>query len=200
MQEARLNVSRLAAGLFWKRGFEATSGDDIAAAAGLSKRTIWRYFRSKEACVEPLFLATGYRFVEVLRVWPRDLSLEALLPTAVQSMFRTKKEIRDATAAARLVSRFEQEPALRSAYLMAGAQAERALADVIAARLNRDPGDAEVRLSAAAASAAIRVVDEEVCSAAINHGKQFEAEEISARLAAAIRATNNLPICDPVRV
>ena len=67
LDEARLAVSRHAAELFWKKGFEATSGDDIAAAAGISKRTIWRYFRSKEACVEPLFLLTSYRFVDQLR-------------------------------------------------------------------------------------------------------------------------------------
>ena len=47
--QARLDVSRHACALFWERGVSGTSGDDIAAAAGLSTRTIWRYFRSKEA-------------------------------------------------------------------------------------------------------------------------------------------------------
>ena len=55
-EEARLAVSRHAAELFWKHGVDGTSGDAIAEASGLSKRTVWRYFRSKEACVEPLLL------------------------------------------------------------------------------------------------------------------------------------------------
>src|SRR5688500_16121626 len=56
--QARLTVSRLACALFWERGVAGTSGDDIAAAAGLSTRTIWRYFRSKESCVEPVLAKT----------------------------------------------------------------------------------------------------------------------------------------------
>jgi AcrR family transcriptional regulator len=62
---------------------EGTNDAAVAAAAGLSKRTVLRYFRSKEACVEPLFLAAGYRFVEMLRTWPRDASLELHPPTAM---------------------------------------------------------------------------------------------------------------------
>src|SRR5690606_6391903 len=49
--DSRLAVARKAAQLFLERGFSGTSGDDIAEACGLSKRTIWRYFRNKESCV-----------------------------------------------------------------------------------------------------------------------------------------------------
>src|SRR5690349_5137704 len=73
--EARLAVSRHACALFWERGVAGTSGDDIAAAAGLSTRTIWRYFRSKEACVEPLLAKSVQRFIGVLDRWPPELSL-----------------------------------------------------------------------------------------------------------------------------
>lgn len=177
---------------------EATSGDAIAAASGLSKRTVWRYFRSKEACVEPLFLVTGYRFVDVLRAWPRQASIETHLHGTIGSMLRTEEEISDGVAAARLVSRFEQEPALRSAYLMASAQAERDLVRIVAERIGRSPDDFDVRLCAAAAMAAVRVVDESICSAAINHGQRFEPDEVAGRLAAAIRSVSALPICDPV--
>lgn len=62
---ARLEVSRHACALFWERGVSATSGDDIAAAAGLSTRTIWRYFRSKESCVEPVLALSAQRFIEL---------------------------------------------------------------------------------------------------------------------------------------
>lgn len=45
----RLEVSREASRLFWEQGVDATSGDQIAEAVGLSTRTIWRHFRSKES-------------------------------------------------------------------------------------------------------------------------------------------------------
>lgn len=40
-------------GLFAERGFGATTMDDIASAAGLSRRTAFRYFQTKEALVFP---------------------------------------------------------------------------------------------------------------------------------------------------
>ena len=72
---ARLEVSRHACALFWERGVSATSGDDIAAAAGLSTRTIWRYFRTKESCVEPVLALSARRFLDLARRWPPELSL-----------------------------------------------------------------------------------------------------------------------------
>ncbi|OEV12241.1 TetR family transcriptional regulator, partial [Streptomyces nanshensis] len=52
-RRVRLEISREAARLFWKQGVDGTSGDQIAEAVGLSTRTIWRHFRSKESCAEP---------------------------------------------------------------------------------------------------------------------------------------------------
>lgn len=198
LEEARLAVSRHAAELFWKHGFEATSGDAIAAAAGLSKRTVWRYFRSKEACVEPLFLVTSYRFVEQLRGWPKSVALETYLLGAIGTMFTTEEEIRDAFAAARLVSRFDREPPLRSAYLMASAEAEGEMIQIVADRLDRSRRNMDVKLCAAAAMAALRVVDETISSAAINDGQRFEPDEIAMQLATSIRSVSISGFCDPV--
>lgn len=40
-------LSTLALGLFLERGFDATTVDDIAEAAGIGRRTLFRYFPSK---------------------------------------------------------------------------------------------------------------------------------------------------------
>lgn len=47
----RERVQDIALDLFARRGYEATSVDDIAAAAGLSRSTFFRLFGSKEAVV-----------------------------------------------------------------------------------------------------------------------------------------------------
>lgn len=198
IEEARLAVSRHAAELFLKHGVDGTSGDAIAAASGLSKRTVWRYFLTKEACIEPLLLATELRLVELLRAWPRNVSIEAYLHASMSSLVEGDQEIRDAVAAARIVALLSKEPALRSAWLMACSQGEAELAQIVAARLERSPEEFEVKLCAATVMAAIRVVDEDISSAAINDGQRFELAEVTDRIAAAIRAASTLPICDPV--
>lgn len=44
-------VSRTALGLFATRGFEETTMDDVAAALGIGRRTLFRYFASKNDMV-----------------------------------------------------------------------------------------------------------------------------------------------------
>lgn len=112
-------MSRQAADLFWRHGVDGTSGDAIAEASGLSKRTVWRYFRSKEACVEPLLLATELRFVALLREWPPDASIEHYLRAALGSYVEGEQAVRDGVAATRIVALLPKEPVLRSAWLMA---------------------------------------------------------------------------------
>lgn len=195
---ARLEVARQAARLILERGVAGTSGDDIARASGLSTRTLWRYFRTKESCVEPLFADSTLRFGSLLREWPRQVSLETFLQERLAPDRKTPQEMADDALARRLVALLPQEPALRSAWLMSCQVGEEELTEIIADRLVRSPHDPEVRLCAATVTAAIRVVDETVCMATIKHGQEFTLAEIIDRLTRSIRAASTLPICDPV--
>lgn len=195
--EAKLAVSRHAARLFVERSVAATSGDDIAAAAGLSKRTVWRYFRNKESCVEPLFDATSLRFIAMLREWPRTAAIESWLQACLGSE-RTSADLADDVLAVRLLAMLPDEPDLRASWLMATQRAEDALAAIVADRLERSPRDLEVRLCAATVMAAIRVVDETISIAAVKHRQTFTNQDVIDRLAHAIRVASTLPICDPV--
>jgi AcrR family transcriptional regulator len=53
--------------LFKKQGFDATSVEQIAAAAGASKTTIYRHFRTKEALAEAAVVHDGENVLETIR-------------------------------------------------------------------------------------------------------------------------------------
>ena len=196
--QARLDVSRKAAALFWERGVAATSGDDIAAAAGLSTRTIWRYFRSKESCVEPLLAKTAERFLASARRWPAELSLiEHLVADTVDHPL-TPQDIEDEVAALRIATLTATEPALRTAYLMVHDEMERGLAPVMAQRLGLPDDDLTVRLCAAAVTGAFRVIDEDVGRAVIVEGRSVSQAEALALVDRAIREATNGRVGGPV--
>jgi len=180
-----------------ERGVASTSGDDIAAAAGLSKRTVWRYFRNKESCVEPLFDATSLRFIAMLRDWPRMASIEDWLKACLD-VKRAPADLADDVLAVRLLAMLPDEPDLRASWLMATQRAEDALVAIVADRLERSIKDIEVRLCAATVMAAIRVVDETISIAAVQQRQTFTTQDVIDRLARAIRVASTLPICDPV--
>jgi len=156
----RMEISREAARLFWAKGVAATSGEEIAQAVGISVRTLWRHFRSKESCAEPIVAAYGQWYVDALRGWPRAQSIEEYLAEVRDTVQRTPEQLLDDVAGAQLVALGDDEPALRSAWLMASDQIERELAAVVADRLGGSADDIEVRIHAAAAWGAIRVINE----------------------------------------
>ncbi|WP_405747453.1 TetR/AcrR family transcriptional regulator [Streptomyces sp. NBC_01525] len=199
----RLEISREAARLFWEQGVAATSGDQIAAAVGLSTRTIWRHFRSKESCAEPIVLQGTVTLMSVLRDWPRERSLEEHLDA---ELVRFRDEgppvgLADERLGRKMIRLADTEPALRTAWLMACDQLERQLAAVIAGRLERPAGDLEVRMHAAAAAAVVRVLDEHIGAALLADADTTEFEDTAAasrRYAQAIREATGGAIGDPI--
>lgn len=196
--DARLTVARHAAELFVENGLAATSGAQIAAASGVSERTIWRYFASKESCVEPLFLSTALRFHTKLRQWPGNVSIEAHLYECCRIDDVLPQDITDGLLVVRLLTRMASEPALRAVWLSACHQVEQNMVDIVADRLDRSRKDFDVRLCAATVSAAMRLIDETISIAVIEHGQQFTTQQIADEMAQAIRKASTLPICDPV--
>jgi AcrR family transcriptional regulator len=196
--EARLAVSRHASALFWERGVSATTGDDIAAAAGLSTRTIWRYFRSKESCVEPLLAQSAERFIAILQRWPLELSLADHLVADAIAHRLTPQDVEDEVAAMRIATMTASEPAMRTAYLMVHDELERGFIPVIAGRLHLPEDDLTVRLCAAAVTGAFRVVDEDVSRAIVVDKREFTQQEVLALIDRAIRDATNGRLGGPV--
>ncbi|WP_228023027.1 TetR/AcrR family transcriptional regulator [Streptomyces acidicola] len=191
-------LSRHAATLFWTRGWAATSGDDIAAAGGVSTRTVWRYFRSKESCVEPLLASSAYRFMASLQRWSLSSSLEDFWIRDLTEHPPTPETVFDDIRSMRVICLGHDEPALRASWLMVCGQAEQTFAPIIARRLDRRVDDATIRLSAAAATAAVRIVTEQISLAVVSEASRYDTDEVIAHLSRAIRASTTEPICDPV--
>ncbi|MFM9379315.1 mycofactocin system transcriptional regulator [Gordonia sp. VNK21] len=79
----RATLSTLAVDIFTENGFESTSVDDIAAAAGIARRTLFRYFPSKNAIPWGDFDYHLDQMRQRLARLPADLSLGETLRRAL---------------------------------------------------------------------------------------------------------------------
>ena len=82
----------IALDLFGRRGFEQTTVDQIAAAAGVSRRTFFRYFDSKTAVLWGSFDAEVARLATALAAAPADVPLMEAVRMAVVSVNRYRAE------------------------------------------------------------------------------------------------------------
>lgn len=78
-------IERAAFELFADRGFGATTMDDIARTVGVSRRTLFRYFDSKNDIPWGQFDATLDEFRRVLRAMPGDLALHEAVARGVMA-------------------------------------------------------------------------------------------------------------------
>ena len=189
--QARLRVSRHACELFWEKGVAGTTGDDIAAAAELSTRTIWRYFRSKESCVEPVLFLSAQRFIAQAHRWPAELSLAEHMEADMAEHPLSEQELADEISALRIATMSAEDPALRTAYLMVHDEMERGFVPVVAQRLGLPDGDLTARLCAAAVVGAFRVIDEDVGRRVIVDKEKVSQQEALALIDRAVRDATN---------
>ncbi|MCJ0980703.1 mycofactocin system transcriptional regulator [Rhodococcus sp. ARC_M12] len=135
----RGELSDLGIELFASRGFEETSIDDIADAAGIARRTFFRYFPSKNAVPWGDFDAQLAALRGHLNGLPADIELADGLRSALLQ-FNTFPEEETAVHRQRM-SLILSNPALQS-YSMVMYEGWRAvIAEYVAARTASDPTD-----------------------------------------------------------
>jgi AcrR family transcriptional regulator len=156
----RLELSRQAVRLFCEQGVAATSGEQIADALGLSVRTLWRYFPTKESCVEPLLSESLDLFTAVLRSWPPHRSLAEHITTEYHASANRSTE--DGRAVLGILRLARDEPAIRAIWLLANQRTEPVFAEIIASRTGRSADDLAVRVQASAVNAALRIATEDL--------------------------------------
>ncbi|MFE5328712.1 TetR family transcriptional regulator [Embleya sp. NPDC056575] len=157
--DTRTEVSRAAVRLFASRGFDETTVEDIADAAGMALRTFYRYFRSKEETVSPVLSAGMADWVERLAGWDPEAGLLAAMQLSYRAAMRHAREVDGVDdAQLRVMLRVaDGHPALRAVWLAVHHECEERLRPVIAARSGLSVDDADVWLTAGAANVAVRV-------------------------------------------
>ncbi|WP_217242612.1 TetR/AcrR family transcriptional regulator [Streptomyces sp. AC555_RSS877] len=153
--EIRLEIARAAVDLFVAQGVTATTGEQIGQAVGVSARTVWRYFPSKESCVRPLF-SQG---IDVIAACLRDRlpgqPLEELFDRTLARELGPVGGPARATVGA-LVRLTRTEPGLRAVWLRTYDEAEPAFARALADRAGLAPEDLRPTIQAAMFNAALR--------------------------------------------
>lgn len=174
----QLDIARAAAPLFAEHGSDATTAEAIAERAEVSLRTFYRYFRTKQDSVAPLLAFGARRWQDLLAAVPRDVPLlDALEQAAEQAMADCGEAATESFTWTRgLLRAADSDPALRAVWASVNQESEQRLAHLLAERTTSGPHDLEIRLTAAAATAAIRVAVE---SWAMSEAPVDRAEPIS---------------------
>jgi AcrR family transcriptional regulator len=79
----RLRIEKAAVKLLLERGFDAVTAEDIAEAAGISRRTFFRYFPSRDEVLCGVYIRALVHLFDLLRSRPTEEPLiEALVNAA----------------------------------------------------------------------------------------------------------------------
>lgn len=124
--------------LFAKKGYEATTVAEIAGAAGVSRRTFFRYYASKEDVLVETSDELAEEMLAAVARRPRDeppmVTIQRALIPVLESRLLTRPERSRA-----IIRLLRESPSLRRAMLDRHARMEERLADELADRLGADP-------------------------------------------------------------
>ena len=135
----REDLELIALELFAERGFDATTVEDVAEAAGIGRRTFFRYFASKNDVVWGDFDTALVRFRSQLAAVPEDVPLLDGLREAVLA-FNALPEGAQAQHRVRMAMVLHT-PALQAHSTLRYGGWRAVVAEYVAARLSAQPGD-----------------------------------------------------------
>ena len=145
----RSEVAETTIGLFLDKGFDETTVDEICDAAGISRRTFFRYFRSKEDVVVSRLSKLAEEGCHCFVACPIDENRWTALRLSM-TPFEEWAHANPARALA-LYHLVEEAPSLRASYLDRVDRWRASLATVISTKFDLDPRtDLDVAVIAAA--------------------------------------------------
>jgi AcrR family transcriptional regulator len=140
-QLVRQEIARVAWLLFAERGYEQTTVEEIAREAGVSRRTFFRYFATKEDVAVGTSDALAEDFLAAFAARPAQEPPILAIQRALRPIVESRLADPDETDA--IVRLLRESRALRRAMLERHARMEERLAGLIAERtgadLERDP-------------------------------------------------------------
>jgi len=136
----RGELAQLAMDLFVENGYDETTIDDLAAAAGMSKRTFFRYFASKEELVMGKYEVLGEQLAEDLAARPAD---EPIWVSLRQVFGQIADHVEsEGTAAVAMEKMVRDHPTLNASYLERVSRMQELLHDEARTRTGwPDPAD-----------------------------------------------------------
>lgn len=177
-------ITDAAMALFLERGFDATTVDQIAEAAGISRRSFFRYFDTKEDVVLGDLAALGERVQVALQARPPEESAWV----ALRAAFGTLRDSGGSPAAELAVAQmYHQAPSLRARHLEKHLHWQELLAPEVEKRLGIvSPSRPDPRARAVVA-AALACLDTAV-EAWRESGGHADIDELFDQAVAAVRA------------
>ncbi|SES48419.1 transcriptional regulator, TetR family [Streptomyces sp. yr375] len=147
----RAQIAETAMTLFVANGFEQTTVDQIAAAVGMSGRSVFRYFPTKEDMVVGHMDEIGDRLAEALAARPLEEGPWTALRHAMQPHLDELTDNADTNLA--VAAMLDATPALRPSLLNKRARWAEALLPNTVRRLRGPTGTRELRARAIVSSA-----------------------------------------------
>lgn len=152
-EETRRRLMREGQRLFAAQGFDGTSVDEIAAAAGVSRRTFFHYFASKEDVVLSRHADFERALLDAIRTAPREAPLLRVAEEAAIAALASF----DAEEARRIEQLKRDTPELRVKDHGKYERLEQAIAGALAERAGTSPDDLRTRLDAMLVTGVLRV-------------------------------------------
>lgn len=151
-------ISDTATAMFLEQGFDTVRVADVADAAGVSEKTVYNYFPTKESLLldrEPEMIALVHRALgpDARQGSPVE-AFVAELTTDVENMIRDWNDLPESTTPAAVLRSFreliETTPSLRAAERDMMDRVTGVAAEELAARAGVDPSEPEPQVAAAA--------------------------------------------------
>ena len=178
--QTRLEIAQSALDLFVRDGYDAVPAEAIAAEAGVSLRTFYRYFQAKDEVLSPIVTRGTETLATRFAARPSDETVAEAFAAA----FRELRPPEDGRRAPRLIPLLMEVPVLRSRWLADLRTIESAFATVVKQRTPTPISDTDAELSGAILATALRIALERAAAAdATGDEPAILLEEILARLA-----------------
>jgi len=150
----RQRISDVATILFGARGFDNVKVSEVADIVGVSEKTVYNYFPTKESMVLDWADETVESLARVIRECPPSESLTATVVRAMKEDMERFDEVPDELALflPRFIKLIDSTPALRAAWLETYDRIVTVATEALAARAEVDPRDPEPMIAARALS------------------------------------------------